>query len=170
MGKGILPRDENSLAAVGAVGVADDQHIYPLVIDEVTDRLLVTAIITGGVALGASASAGAGTSHFRKTDLTNTAAAIKATAGKLHGYNLYNANASLAFVHFYNVVAASVVVGTTTPLRSIALPSTSNGTIAIDKSDPIGIAFSTAISIAATTGVDNGTAPGIAIIANVEFI
>lgn len=126
--------------------------------------------LIGAVAPGASATVGTGTSHFRNAAVTNTAVAIKASAGKLHGYNLYNPNASLAFVHFYDVAAASVTVGTTTPIRSVALPSTANGTIGIDREITLGVAFATAISVAASTTATGGTAPGTALVVNAEYI
>lgn len=137
---------------------------------ETNANLAAGANLIGAATPGASASVGTGKSHFRNSAVSNTAVAIKASAGKLHGYNLYNPNSSLAFVHFYDVAAASVVVGTTTPKRSIALPSTSNGTVGVDRCDEIGIAFATAMSVACTTTVDGSTAPSAGIIVNAEYI
>lgn len=136
----------------------------------IADGLLMDLGTNNDVTPSASATVGAGLSHFRNAAVSNTAVAIKASAGKLHGYNLYNPNASLVYVHFYNVAAASVTVGTTTPIRSVALPSTANGTIAVEREFSLGIAFSTAISVACSTTATGGTAPGTAVVVNAEYI
>lgn len=140
-------------------------------VDVVTLPALVagTALI-GAAAPGASATVGTALTKFRDPAVTNTAVAIKASAGKLHWYNLYNPNASLAYVHFYNVAAASVTVGTTTPAISIALPSTANGTIALESYNGIGLDFATAISVAASTTATGGVAPGTALMVNAGYI
>lgn len=132
--------------------------------------LVAGTALVGAATPGASASVGTATTAFRDPAVTNTAVAIKASAGKLHGYNLYNPNSSLAYVHFYNVAAASVTVGTTTPIRSVALPSTANGTVAVDREFTLGIAFGTAMSVAASTTATGGGAPSTALVVNAEYI
>ena len=42
-----------------------------------------------------------------------TTRAIKASAGKLKGYYIYNPNAAAAYVNVYNTAQGSVTVGTT---------------------------------------------------------
>lgn len=90
------------------------------------------------------------------TILQATAQAVKASAGQLYGYYAYNPEAAVSFVHFYNVAAASVTVGTTNPLFTIAIPAGSAANLSI----PQGILFSNAgWSVAATTTAGGNTAP-----------
>lgn len=96
--------------------------------------------------------------------LVATAQVIKATAGQLYGYYAYNPEAAVSFVHFYNTAAASVTVGTTNPMFSIAIPAGSAANLSI----PQGILFSNAgWSCAATTTAGGNTAPatGVSLVA-----
>lgn len=96
--------------------------------------------------------------------LVATAQVIKASAGKLYGYYIYNPEAAVTFVHFYNTAAASVTVGTTNPLFTIPVPAGSAANLLND----IGITFSNAgWSCAATTTAGGNTAPstGVSLVA-----
>lgn len=99
-----------------------------------------------------------GLTIFRSIDLDESEEEIKATAGQLYGYYFANTNAAARYLKFYNATAANVTVGTTTPVLTFYLPPTSAGHVEFSH----GIAFGTAITAAATTGVaDNDTgAPG----------
>jgi hypothetical protein len=103
-------------------------------------------------------AASGGLTIFRSIDLDETEEEIKATPGQLYGYYFANTNASARYLKFYNATAANVTVGTTTPVLTLYLPPTTAGHVEFSH----GIAFSTAITAAATTGVaDNDTgAPG----------
>lgn len=98
-----------------------------------------------------------GLSFVMDIDLDETETAIKATAGKLYGWYLYNDGAAEVYVKIYNATVASVVVGTTTPDLTIPVPAGSAANVEYTN----GIAFSTAITAAATTGVAtaDATAP-----------
>lgn len=100
-----------------------------------------------------------GLSPFRSIDLDESEEEVKATAGQVYFLHLQNLHASSArFVKFYNATAASVTVGTSTPLYTFRLAAGET----ITESIPQGLAFSTAITVAATTGIadaDTG-APG----------
>lgn len=87
--------------------------------------------------------------------LVATAQAAKATAGIVTGWHIYNPNDEASFVHFYNVASGSVTVGTTVPrlTLSIAAGAMEVHTLAAP------ITFSTAITIAATEVIGDGTAP-----------
>ena len=87
--------------------------------------------------------------------LVATAQAAKASAGNLYGYYAYNPEAAVSFVHFYNTASGSVTVGTTNPLFTIAIPAGSAANLMF----PHGVAFSTAITVAATTTAGGNTAP-----------
>lgn len=89
------------------------------------------------------------------TALTSTAQVIKASAGKLGGWYIYNPNATAAYVSIYNVAAASVVVGTTNPQMSLCIPALSAANVEF----AMGIVFSNAgWSAAATTTGGGNTA------------
>lgn len=102
------------------------------------------------------------TSGDGSTALTNTAQAIKATAGKLGGWYIYNPNSSAAYVPIYNVAAASVTVGTTNPQMVLTIPASSAANLEMVN----GIAFDTAISVAAATTAAGNGAPTSALEAN----
>jgi hypothetical protein len=112
-----------------------------------------TANTTAWLVSPRPATAG-GLTIFRSLDLDETEEEIKATAGQLYGYYFANTNAAARYLKFYNATAANVTVGTTTPVLTFYLPATSAGHVEFSQ----GIAFSTAITAAATTGVaDNDT-------------
>ncbi len=113
--------------------------------------VLTVPAVAGEAASTMNASSGDGA-----TALTNTAQVIKASAGSLKGYYLYNPNATAQYVQFYNTAAASVTVGTTTPLFTLTIPATSAANLWMQ---PGGIAFGTAMSWAATSTAAGNGAP-----------
>ena len=98
------------------------------------------------------------TSSDGATALTNSAQAVKASAGQVGGWFIYNPNASAQFVQFYNTASGSVTVGTTNPLFMLTIPATAAANIEFVN----GIPFSTAISIAATSTAGGNGAPASA--------
>ena len=106
--------------------------------------------------------AAGGCSIFRSIDLDESEEEVKGSAGTVYGCWFSNLATSTRFLKFYNATAASVTVGTTTPVLTLALPGNSSDDVSGVFSLPQGIDFSTAITVAATTGVaDNDTgAPG----------
>lgn len=117
--------------------------------------------LIGDVGVGVRTSGG--TTIFRSLDLDETEEEIKATAGQVYWIHAMNLSASALYLKFYNATAATVVVGTTTPVLTfpLATQGDTNGA-GFTLSIPNGIAFSTAITVACTTGIaDNDTgAPG----------
>ena len=115
------------------------------------------------VSLTPSANGGASTMNASSSDgataLTSTAQAIKASAGNLKGYYIYNPNSSAQFVCFYNIAAASVTVGTTNPIFMLTIPATSAANLWM----PDGIKFDTAMSWAATSTAGGNGAPSTAL-------
>lgn len=97
------------------------------------------------------------------TILVATAQAVKASAGQIYGYYAYNPEAAATFVHFYNVAAAGVTVGTTAPLVSFAIPAGAAANLSFTH----GVTFDTAISCSATTTAGGNTAPatGVSLVA-----
>jgi hypothetical protein len=96
-----------------------------------------------------------GLSIFRSLDLDETEEEVKSSAGQVYGYIFTNRDTTnMLYLKFYNATAANVTVGTTTPVITMGLPAGSSGHVPF----PEGIAFGTAITVAATTGVaDNDT-------------
>lgn len=112
-----------------------------------------TATTAGGLStMNASSSDGS-------TALTSTAQAIKASAGNLYGYYIYNPNAAAVFVQFYNTASGSVTVGTTTPLFMLTIPAASAANLAFT----VAITFGTAMSWAATSTAGGNGAPTTAL-------
>jgi hypothetical protein len=95
-----------------------------------------------------------GLTIFRSLDIDETEEEIKASAGQVFGWYFYNDGAAEVYVKFYNATAANVTVGTTTPVLTIPVPAGA----AANVFSSIGVAFGTAITVAATTAVaDNDT-------------
>lgn len=115
-----------------------------------------------------------GWSPSLQTALTNTAVAIKATAGIFGGYmTLYNPNTAVTYVQLFNATSASVTVGTTPPFVFISLPGVASAAAtgsAANLEVTNGIPFSTAISCAATTTPTGNTAPSNNIIGTILYI
>lgn len=97
--------------------------------------------------------------------LVATAQAVKASAGKVYGYYLYNPESAVTFVHFYNTASGGVTVGTTSPLFTLQIPPAS----AANLMSEIGITFGTAITIAATTTAGGNTAPATGVSATIWY-
>lgn len=133
---------QGTMAQSVTVVVASDQSTLPVSLAPIT---------TGGVS---TYSAPGGTGNAL---LTNGAIAVKASAGSLYGFNVYNSNVALAWVQFFDLGTGSVTLGTTVPKFSIPiLPGAS-----FDVEYPVDcrIAFATAITVAATTTSTGNTAP-----------
>lgn len=121
------------------------------------DRKIITTIqphTAGGLSVFNA------TSSDGSTALTNTAQAIKASAGQLYGWYIYNPNSSAQYVQLYNTASASVTVGTTSPLFMLTIPATSAANVEFTN----GITFSNAgWSCAATSTAGGNGAPTTAL-------
>lgn len=110
-----------------------------------------------------------GLSIFRSLDLDETEEEVKATAGSLYWLRWQNRSAAERFLKIYNATAASVTVGTTTPVITIPLPAGSGETTTI----PHGLYFSTAITVAVTTGIadaDTGAPGANDVVINIGYL
>jgi hypothetical protein len=95
---------------------------------------------------------------FRSLDLDETEEEVKATAGTIFGLIITNFATTTRYIKFYNADAATTVVGTTTPYMTIPVPGNASDHTTLVATYPFGLVFSTAISVAATTGLaDNDT-------------
>lgn len=122
----------------------------------------------------AHAAAGGATPYYN-LDVDETEDQVKATAGKLMALHVINLANAKRYLKIYNDTAANVVVGTTTPTLSFPIPTMgdTNGAGFTFPIPSCGIQFTTAITIAATTGfADNDTgAPGAnEVIVNLAYI
>ena len=113
----------------------------------------------GAVWTTPTASANGGLSIFRSLDIDETEEDVKTSAGTIYGMWVTNTATSTRFVKFYNATAANVTVGTTTPVITIGIPGNSSDDVSGSFGPGgIGIGFSTAICVAATTAAaDNDT-------------
>jgi hypothetical protein len=115
------------------------------------DVLTLPALATGTNTIGGTipkpATSG-GLSMFTSLDLDETEEAVKGSAGQLYGWYIYNDGASEVYVKLYNATTGTVVVGTTVADMTLGIPAGSAANVFNDH----GIAFSTAITAAATTG------------------
>lgn len=90
---------------------------------------------------------------FRSLDLDETEEEVKGSAGTVYGWYIANRAAATTYVKFYNATAASVVVGTTTPVLTLPIPGNTSDDVGANMLGGLGIKFDTAITVAATTGV-----------------
>lgn len=94
-------------------------------------------------------------SQSNLTNVTN----IKGTAGTLYTVSCFNTQPStVAFIQIFNTAAAGVTLGTTPPVLQQMLAASDTRPFYIPPTT--GVAFGTAISIAATTAANGGTVSG----------
>jgi hypothetical protein len=139
---------------LGSLGQAAMAASAPVVI--ASDQSAVSVVPTPATSGGLSV--------VRKIDLDETPVAVKAAAGQLYGFSIANLGTATRYLRFYNVASGSVTVGTTAAtVGPLTIPANaSDDTVVMLNFGGQGIAFGTAISMAATTGfADNDTgAPG----------
>lgn len=95
------------------------------------------------------------------------AAVVKASAGRLLGWQLQNTTAAIVYVKLHNVTTAPVA-GTTPVLLTIAIPANGKTEISIEG----GIAFATGIGITIVTGAADADATAVtvnAVIGSLHF-
>lgn len=103
-----------------------------------------------------------GLSIFRSLDLDESEEEVSSAACSVYGWFIANLATSTRFVKFYNATNANTTVGSTTPVLTLPIPGNSTDDIAANALGAHGITFSTALTVAATTGLadaDTG-APG----------
>jgi hypothetical protein len=83
---------------------------------------------------------------------------IKASAGQLYGWYLFNTSASIKYVKLYNKATAPTV-GTDVPVLTFPLPPTDG---AVQNPSGVGIAFATGIGIAITGGAADADTTAVA--------
>lgn len=96
---------------------------------------------------------------YRNVDVDETEDAVSTVATRMDWIHAVNVTADALYLHLYNATTANITVGTTTPLLTFVVPSQAAGTSGggFNMAFPNGIAFGTALSIAATTSATSGT-------------
>jgi len=116
-----------------------------------------------------------GLSVFRSLDLDETEEEVKGSAGCLYKLRLTNFSTSPRYVKLYNADAAGTTVGSTTPIDTIAIPgatSASQPTVITENFGGLGLAFSSGLCLAATTGLadaDTGAPGGNEVLATAYY-
>lgn len=121
----------------------------------------------------AHAAAG-GSTPYQNLDVDETEDDVKTSPGKVFWLHAINLTAVKQYLKFYNDTAANVIVGTTTPVLTFPVPTTAdtNGAGFTINFGDIGVQFSVAICIAATTGfavADTGAPATNAVIVNLGY-
>ena len=160
-----VPFMGQNLAAIG--GVAVSQSTSQLGVNLVNIGGTANASQAGTLALGTTAATNGMTLGTLVAPLTVAATVVKATAGKLYSISVGNAQATAVYLKVYN--AASVTLGTTSPIQNYLVPA--NGTFNVSIND-VGLYFSTGICIAVTGGqaLLDSTALTTAAVVNYSFI
>ena len=124
--------------------------------------------------VGIQGRATGGTSTFRSIDLDETEEEVKATAGTIYSIAAFNRTAAPLYLKLYNLTAANTTVGTSTPTHTYVVPANADSDGAgFILNVPQGIAFSTAISAAVTTGVadaDTGAPGANDVVVNIQYV
>jgi hypothetical protein len=128
----------------------------------VQSTLQTGSSLVGDVGLSGARTSG-GTTLYKNIDVDETEDEIKGAAGQVYWIHAMNLSNAVRYLKLYNATAATVVVGTTVPDLTFPIPTQgdTNGA-GFTLSIPNGIAFGTAITVAATTGVadNDASAPG----------
>jgi hypothetical protein len=158
--------EQQNAEAVEVVGGRGQNTLSQAIPVSVAQSATITTTSTA-TSLAASTTA-TGLSTARFDALLATAQTVKASAGKFHSAVIYNPNASMAAVHFYNATAPTV--GTTTPLFTVPVPAAT--TVHLAPGADIGVTFSTALTAAATTTATTAgaVAPGTALSVSAFYV
>ena len=110
---------------------------------------------------------------FKAASVVNTAQAVKNSTAIMCGYYLHCARASTCFFKFYNATATAINaagLANSIPKLTYPLPAGASANAMVECNR--GIGFTTAISIACTTGVadnDNGAPSANECVANIYY-
>lgn len=110
---------------------------------------------TNGVSLVPTTTGGLTTYHLVSAASTN-ATNVKASAGQLYGYYIFNANASARKIAFHN--SASAPTAGASVFFSVVIPASSGANVEFSQ----GIPFSSGIGITTVTGTADSDATGVA--------
>ena len=111
---------------------------------------------------------------YRNTALSATKSQVKGSAGAILSLYISNPNLVPVWVKFYNAPAASVTVGTTTPVRARVVPpgdGSTPGFLEVTADAQLWAYFSAGITLAAVTALADAStaAPASALYAEVAY-
>jgi len=116
--------------------------------------------LTGNSPVQLTPTAGQGGWNYSAVNTwTSARANIKASAGLLGGYMIYNPNTSVIYIQVFDLALGSITLGTTAPTYVLGIPAGSAANVEFTA----GISHSTAIYAYATTTATGSTAPGTAL-------
>jgi hypothetical protein len=125
-------------------------------------------VTTDGVAVVVRPETSGGLSTSRTVSAATTnATSVKGSAGQVYGWYLSNVNAAARYVKLYNKATAPTV-GSDTPVLTLMVPSGGGSNAFV----PQGVAFSTGIAFAITTGAadsDTGAVAANEIVVNLLY-
>lgn len=102
-----------------------------------------------------------GLTLYNNIDLDETKVQVKGSAGQVYWIHAMNMSNIPLYLKFWNLLAASVTVGTTAATMVVPLPTQGNTNGARTQiSIPQGLAFDTGITIACVTGVGTAASAG----------
>lgn len=159
----------------GSEAQVDVVAALPAGTNNIGDVDLASAIPAGSNLIGRvaiDAQTANGCDIFKSLDLDETEEQVKATAGTLYGWAITNRRTSTLWLKFYNDTAANVIVGTTVPVLTFGIPGNATDNVGANMLGGQGIAFGTAITVAATTGfadADTGAPGANELIVNIFF-
>ena len=105
----------------------------------------------GSLSVDEAASAVNGATVFR--DVSFTEEVVKASAGKVYGFHMINANAAARYLQLYNK-ATTPANGTDTPVAVFRIPATGSLDVRIQD---VGQQFDTGIGVGCTTDAAGAT-------------
>lgn len=106
-------------------------------------------------------TAGGATPYKLNSAASTNATSVKASSGQIYSIMCTNTNAAVRYLKLYNKASAPTV-GTDTPVQTYAVPgATTGGGFVL--SIPVGMAFSTGIAFAITTGAADSDTGAVAL-------
>lgn len=165
-------KDETARTSLAAIAGAVDtlEALIGTTNTSLTTLLTQTDTIEALLAALAASATQAGTTPYKNTALSNTKQEVKDTSGRLYGWHVFNPGATTTYVQCFDLDADDVTVGTTAPTFVLAIPSIATAPVGLDSHLPTPVAFANALTIAATTGAANSTAPATALVTNLFYI
>src|SRR6185312_15049380 len=143
----LLPYNPASATAANQGSPTDAPCTLPATTAACSQTAVEKAIANGANSAVPIGSASGGMSIKTLAALTNTAIAVKASAGQVYKVQCSNTDAThWAFIQLFNVAAASVTMGTTAPADFVGIPPASNAGFSFSL---VGDQYSTAISAGA---------------------
>lgn len=128
--------------------------------------MAIACLLLGAIPAAADNVSGTAKPYLN-TALSNTVVNVKTSSGTVLGWSFVNKGGAEAYVQVFDSAAANVTLGTTTPKLVVWIPA--GGAWEEKFTGETKVGFYTAISLAATTTATGSSAPGTALIANIEY-